>query len=75
MTDPLLLAIGARLEKIVSERCRPLHPPSQELFDEYEQAAIQILDSEYIDFPEGRLEAYLTDYLARKRSELGLDLG
>jgi hypothetical protein len=37
---------------------------SSEIFDVYEEVAIQILDSEYMNYPEGDLETYLLTYLA-----------
>jgi len=63
--------VDARLEKAVnrvSDEC--LSP--QQRYDLYEQAAIAILDSEFDDYPEGVLEAYLMRYLGRKRGEFGL---
>ncbi len=71
MTDPRLEGVSVRLEKIISESC-PHHPPSQELFDLYEQIAIQILDSEFMDFQDHILEEYLMNFLQNKRKELGL---
>ncbi len=34
-----------------------------ELYDRHEQVAIQILDSEFEDYPDGVLESLLTSYL------------
>jgi len=64
--------VGSRLEKavmVVSDE--GLSP--QEMYDLYEQAAIQILDSEFDYYPEGELERYLMSYLERKRGEFGVD--
>ncbi len=35
--------------------------------------AIEILDSQFDNYPEGVLEEYLKGYLAQKRLELGVD--
>ena len=51
-----------RLQKAVS--ALPGEPKNPaELFDRYEQVAIQILDSEFEDYPDGVLENLLTSYL------------
>ena len=63
MNKPALLAVGQRLESAVRAlSTTPLSP--QEVYDLYEMVAIQILDSEFQDYPEGVLEAYLLGYLA-----------
>lgn len=73
MSNPRLVEVGARLEKIVSESCYPHHPPSPEdLYEQYEQVAIQILDSEFCDFEIDELHDYLEGFLTRKRRELSL---
>ena len=73
MENPRLVEVGARLEKIVSESCYPHHPPAPEgLYQQYEQVAIQILDSEFCDFEMDELQDYLEGFLSRKRHELGL---
>ena len=61
MTYPDLPEVGARLEKAV-EHLATVRPEDdrQQL---YEEAAIAILDSEHMDYPEGQLEAYLMRYL------------
>lgn len=62
MNDPKLLEVGARLEKAVE----PLLNDGMtrgERYEMYEQIAIQILDSEHGDFPEGVLEAHLMENL------------
>ena len=43
-----------------------------ELYDLYEEIAIQVLDSEYANYPTGTLEDYLKTFLHLKRLELGL---
>ncbi len=46
----------------------------QEMYDRYEMLAIQILDSEFDNFPDKALEYYLMGYLqATKYSLLGDD--
>jgi len=62
---------GIRLEKAVLA----IHDPptdNLELYERYEMTAIQILDSEFNDYPEDDLYHYLLNYLERKRSQLGL---
>ncbi len=63
MTNPKLLEVGARLEKVVQELIDK-GVASGDLYDTYESVAIQILDSEFDDYPEGELEQYLMDYLS-----------
>jgi len=72
MTIRKVSEIGSRLEKAVMVVSDDGLSP-QEVYDLYEQAAIQILDSEFDDFPEGELERYLMSYLERKRGEFGVD--
>jgi hypothetical protein len=64
MTNPKLLEVGARLEKTVQELVDK-GLASDDLYSTYEMVAIQILDSEFEDFPEGELETYLMDYLSK----------
>ena len=45
---------------------------SAQLYDLYEEMAIQVLDSEYASYPADTLERYLRLYLRMKRLELGL---
>lgn len=63
--------IGSRLKKAVMALSDEALSP-QERYDLYEQAAIAMLDSEFDDYAEGELEAYLMAYLERKRGEFGL---
>jgi len=42
------------------------------LYDTYEQTAIEILDSEFMNFPEGILEQYLSVHLYCLSKKLGL---
>jgi len=72
MTIRKMAEVGSRLEKAVMVVSQDGLSP-QEMYDLYEQAAIQILDSEFDDYPEGELERYLMSYLKRKREEFGLD--
>jgi hypothetical protein len=62
--------VSARLEQSVARHSSGLS--NQELYDLYESTAIAVLDSQWMDFAEGELEAYLRTFLARKRLELGL---
>ncbi|MFT6435111.1 MAG: hypothetical protein ACJAVI_003162 [Candidatus Azotimanducaceae bacterium] len=64
MTNPKLLEVGARLEKTVQELVDK-GLASDDLYSTYEMVAIQILDSEFEDFPECELERYLVDYLSK----------
>jgi len=66
MTNPKLLEVGARLEKTVKE-LTDKELGSDDLYGTYEMVAIQILDSEFEDFPEGELERYLTEFLSKQR--------
>ena len=62
MTNPDdLPEVRARLEKAV-EHLATIRPDVDRL-ELYEEAAIAILDSEHMDYPDGVLEAYLTNYL------------
>ncbi len=72
MTIRNIAEVGARLEKAVMAVSDDGLSP-HEMYELYEQAAIQILDSEFDDYPEGELENYLMGYLERKRGEFGLD--
>lgn len=66
-----IAGIESRLEKAVMALSDEALSP-QEKYDLYEQAAIALLDSEFDDYAEGELEAYLMEYLERKRGEFGL---
>ncbi|MCB1841849.1 MAG: hypothetical protein KDI09_02710 [Halioglobus sp.] len=71
MTIRSLAEVGARLEEAVSglpERATD----SAHLIDQYEEIAIQVLDSEHEDFTPGALHEYLETFLYLKRLELGL---
>ena len=46
-----------------------------ELFNLYEEIAIEVLDSEFGNYPAGALEDYLQRYLYLKRLELDLIQG
>ena len=70
--DPRLAEVRARLEDAVAALPGEAATP-QELYDRYEMVAIEILDSEYLSYPEGELERYLREYLVERRRELGLD--
>ena len=71
MTIRNLADAGARLEEAVAG----LHgepADAADLFDRYEQVAIQILDSEFADYPAGLLQVYLMTQLRLKQLELNL---
>jgi len=71
MTSYDLVEISARLEEAVA---RITGPPvdAEEEYERYERTAIQILDSEFNDYPEDELYHYLRNYLEHKRRQLGL---
>jgi hypothetical protein len=61
MITPDLPEVGARLEKAVEHLAKVR--PEDDRLQLYEEAAIAILDSEFMNYPEGQLEAYLMHYL------------
>ena len=67
-----LAEVGARLEETVR------NIPDGDLRDPllryeiYESVAVAVLDSEHADFEPDALQAYLANFLAEKRIELGL---
>ncbi|MBR9890000.1 MAG: hypothetical protein GYB20_20150 [Oceanospirillales bacterium] len=63
MTIRTLPEASARLEEAVKASSGDRHS-AQDLYDCYEMVAIQILDSNFENFPEGELELYLRGYLA-----------
>ena len=71
MRNRSLEAVRTRLEDAVTGL--PVQATNTaELFDLYEEVAIQVLDSEYANYPTGALEEYLKTYLHLKRLELGV---
>lgn len=72
MTIRSLAEVGARLEETVSTLLGD-DADSVEPYMCYEMIAIEILDSEYADFPDGVLASFLKEYLLQKRLELGVD--
>lgn len=73
MTIRKLAELGARLEKsVLALSSEDLSPT--EMYELYEMIAIQILDSEFDDYPDDELEVYLKAYLYLKELEQGLDL-
>lgn len=70
MSNRKLAEVGARLEE--SQNNLPDDATPLERYLLYEELAIAILDSEYMDFPEGGLEFYLKVYLAEKRQQLSI---
>lgn len=72
MTIRSLAEVGARLEEIVTDLLGENAEPHQRYLH-YEMIAIEILDSEFGDYPEGILEEYLQGYLLQKRLKLGVD--
>ena len=71
MTIRSLAEVGVRLEKAVLA-LRGGSDSAQVHYDRYEAMAIAILDSEYMEWPDGVLEAFLLQRLAIKRTELSL---
>jgi len=70
MTNPKLLEVGARLEKAVQELVDE-DLASSDLYDTFEMVAIQILDSEFENFPDDdSLEKYLVAYLKDLKQKL-----
>ena len=61
MNHPDLQEVGARLEEAV-KRLAAVRPEDDRILL-YEDAAIAILDSEHMNYPEGALEVYLSSYL------------
>ena len=71
MTHRNLAEVSARLEETVSSL--PVRATNAaELFNHYEEVAIQVLDSEFSNYTPGALEEYLQTYLYLKRLELDL---
>jgi hypothetical protein len=64
MTTLDLEEVSVRLEESVKPLLAEGMTPS-EIFDVYEQVAIQLLDSEYMNHPENLLEAHLLEFLSR----------
>ena len=71
MTNRDLAAVRARLVSAVAGL--PGEPAdAADTFDRYEQVAIQILDSEFGDYPPGLLQEYLMTLLYLHQLELDL---
>jgi hypothetical protein len=68
-----LTELSARLEKTVGASLDERSTP-QEKYELYEEVAIQILDSEFMEYAVGELEGHLMMYLERKRLSFGLKL-
>lgn len=71
MNSSNLAEIGARLEEAVQREANTSMTPL-ELYQCYEMTAIQILDSQFHQFPGDALQDYLMRYLEQKRGELGV---
>jgi hypothetical protein len=65
--------VGACLGKTVMVNLDASLTP-QQIYDAYEAVAIAILDSEFDDYPQDRLEQYLRTCLYLKELDLGLDI-
>jgi len=63
--------VGKRLENAVMLSNPVLDDPA-ELYNRYEELAIQILDSEFMNWPDNILEQYLQVHLFCIQKELGL---
>ena len=66
-----LAEVRLRLENAVAGPPAP-GTDTADLFDRYEEIAIQVLDSEFSNYTPGALEEYLQTLLYLKRLELGL---
>jgi len=66
-----LAEVRLRLEQAVAGPPAP-GTNAADLFDRYEEIAIQTLDSEFNNYTPGALQEYLETYLYLKRLELGL---
>jgi hypothetical protein len=71
MTICSLAEVRLRLEQVVAGPPAP-GTDAADLFDRYEEIAIQVLDSEFTNYTPGALEEYLQTYLYLKQLELGL---
>lgn len=65
MTTPNLSEVRTRLEEAV-EHMATVRPDDDRL-ELYHEAATAILDSQFQNYPEGALEAYLANYLQQLR--------
>jgi hypothetical protein len=66
-----LAEVRLRLDQAVAGPPAP-GTNAADLFDRYEEIAIQVLDSEFSNYKPGALEEYLETYLYLKQLELGL---
>jgi hypothetical protein len=66
-----LAEVRLRLDQAVAGPPAP-GTNAADLFDRYEEIAIQVLDSEFSNYTPGALEEYLQTYLYLKQLELGL---
>jgi hypothetical protein len=66
-----LAEVRLRLEEAVAGPPAP-GTNAADLFDRYEEIAIQVLDSEFSNYKPGALEEYLETYLYLKQLELDL---
>lgn len=64
MTTPDLEKISVRLEESVKPLLAEGMTPT-EIFDVYEEVAIQVLDSQHMNHPDGALEAHLLEFLSQ----------
>ena len=71
MTHRDIAEVRARLEEAVAALPGEPADPA-ESFERTEQVAIQILDSEFEDYPPGALQELLMSYLYIRQIELGL---
>jgi len=66
MIEDDLKQLAIRIDTTARKLCGE-NPTPQELYEAQEVLCIQILDSEYMDYPEGELESFLIGYLEEKR--------
>lgn len=71
MNSRHLAAVGVRLEEAVCGLLGECRSPA-DIYDRYEEIAIELLDGGHAEYAPSELQDYLADYLAAKRRELGL---
>jgi hypothetical protein len=71
MTHHSLAEVRACLEETADRLCGEQATPGAR-FDQLESLAINTLDSQYMNYRDGELQAYLTTWLNLQSLELGL---
>jgi len=67
-----ITAVGIRLEEAATRLGSNTGTPD-EIYERYLMISIQILDSEFDQYPDDALEMFLRDFLENKRRDLKLD--